>query len=107
MRRERGLSGINHAVLARPIGDGVEIDFDQRARKLAAVGKQHRLADERAGLEKIFDLARAMFLPPGGTLMSFLRWPMRKCPLGINSATSPVWSQPSRTTSLVASSFFQ
>ena len=35
MLRERREPGVDDAVLARPIGNGVEIDLDQRARKLA------------------------------------------------------------------------
>ena len=65
MLRERGEAGVDDAVLARPIRDGVEIDLDQRARKFATIGEQDGLADERARFQQIFDLARRDILAAG------------------------------------------
>ena len=72
MLRERREPGVDDAVLARPIGNGVEIDLDQRARKLAPVGEQDRLADIGAAFEQVFDFAGRDVLSAAGDHDVFL-----------------------------------
>src|SRR4029078_6959195 len=70
--RKRREGGVHDPIVARPVRDGIEIDLDQRAWKLAPIANHNRLADERARLEQIVDLARRDILAARGDHDVFL-----------------------------------
>ena len=50
--REAGEAGVGDVVAARPVGDRVVVDLDQRGQVLAAVAEHHRLGDVGAGAQR-------------------------------------------------------
>ena len=52
---QAGEAGVGDVVGARPIGDGVEIYFDDGREIFAAVAKYDRFRDIGAGAQRIFD----------------------------------------------------
>ena len=66
MRCQAGEAGIGDVVGARPIGDGVEVDFDDGREIFAAVTEDDRFRDIGAGTQRIFDERRRDGLAAGG-----------------------------------------
>ena len=66
MAREAGEAGIGDVAAARPVGDGVELDLEERREVLARVAKDSGLGDIGACPQDVLDVGRRERLAAGG-----------------------------------------